>query len=127
MQLITPYKKSTKIAFMNAATAARQKGKTWRIAYAAAKAVGYKGSLRGISQIIRVYKQKHRASPPARLGRPPKRQRRSPARPERPSRRPGRRRAGAISSLEAVINQIVKDRVSTVVDRAIGILKTGVP
>ena len=100
------YDPQTKAAIVAAALAARKDGKTWAEAFQAGKEAGYSGSLAGLEQMVR----KASGKEPGRRGRPPAKARA----PEAP---------GGISSVEALIEKIVKDRVRAALDRAIAGLK----
>jgi hypothetical protein len=100
------YDRRTKAAIVEAALAARKDGKTWAAAFLAGKEAGYDGSRLGLEQMVR------KAS-----GKVPGRRGRAPAHaPEAP---------GGISSVEALIEKIVEDRVRAALDRVIADLERG--
>ena len=100
------YDPRTKAAIIEAALAARRGGRTWAEAFRAANEAGYRGSLGGLDQMVR----KASGKVPGRRGRPPAKAQA----PEAP---------GGISSVEALVESIVKDRIRAALDRAIGELK----
>jgi len=100
------YDPQTKAAIIEAALAARKGGKTWADAFQAGKAAGYNGSQLGLEQMVR----KARGKVPGRRGRR--------ARAQVPEAA-----GGAVSSIGALIERIVKDRVRAALDRAIADLK----
>jgi hypothetical protein len=128
----TVYDAKTKTAIVKAAQAARADGKTWMQAFDAAKTVGYKGSLQGITKMIRDVENKA-GKPKGKPGRPPKaatKGRRGPGRPPKAEnmikRGPGRPRKVAstgVSSIEAMVSKFVKERVNGILNRAIAVLE----
>ena len=92
---------------MKAVTLARKGGKTWAEAFQAGKQAGYNGSRLGLEQMVR------KAS-----GKVPGRRGRQPAKAKAPEA-PG----DDVSSIEALVVKIVKDRVRTALDGVIADLK----
>ena len=94
---------------MNAATEAREAGMTWSEAFDAATKAGYAGSLQGITKMVRSAEEGTKRK----------------GKGKRKGKRKGIGKAGKsprgvdVSSLEAVVNQIVKERVNAIIDRAI--------
>lgn len=114
------YDPQTKAAIIEAAVAARKDGKPWAEAFPQAKAAGYTGTQQGLEQMIRVAKGKAAKKETAA---------RKPARRVRRGRRPAakaqaaRAFGGDVSSIGALVEKIVKDRVRAVLDRVIADLK----
>ena len=102
------YDPKLRSAFMQAAIAARDADKSWREAYDAAKEEGYTGSLQGIVKMVRG-------------GQPAQGRKRGRKPGARPVGRPAG--TGSASSIEGLVNKIVKDRVRAVLDRAIAELE----
>jgi hypothetical protein len=100
------YDPRTKAAIIEAALAARKNGKTWAEAFQAGKEAGYNGSRLGLEQMVR----KASGKVPGRRGRPSLKARA----PEAP---------GGISSVEALVEKIVQDRVRAALDGAIADLQ----
>ena len=115
------YAKEIKAAFLSAAISARGQGKTWNEALAAAKEAGYTGSRQGIVKMIRSTREakgKAAGRRRKRVGRP---------RGKRLGRPPGVRKAvvggGHYEPIQTMIDQLVKERVRGVLDRAIAELQ----
>ena len=102
------YDPQTKAAIIEAALAARKDGKTWAEAFQAGKEAGYDGSRLGLEQMVR----KVGGKKPGRRGRPPGSKNKSSV------------TAGAdVSSIGALIEKIVQDRVRAALDGVIADLK----
>lgn len=115
------YDPDTKAKFMAAALDARKAGKKFPEVLEAAQSAGYKGSLQGISILVR------------KSGKDPKRARPAKAKEEGAPAAPAGKKRGrpkkavavasaASSSLEAIINQIVQGRVNAALAKAIAVL-----
>jgi hypothetical protein len=102
------YDPRTKAAIVGAALAARKDGKSWAEAFQAVQAAGYGGSQPGLEQMVR----KTGGKRPGRRGRPP-------GSKNKPSVAAG----GDVSSIGAMIEKIVQERVRAALDRAIAALK----
>ena len=126
------YDEATKTAIINAATDARAAGKTWAEAFSAAKKAGYTGSLQGISKMIE-NEQKKAEKAKRGLGRPKTKiaAKRGPGRPLmlKAKRGPGlppkakQVEISGLSGVEAVIEQVVNERLNAAIDQAIAVLE----
>jgi hypothetical protein len=111
------YDPKEKAAFIKAALDARAAGKTWRKAHADAKAVGYKGKLKGLDRMIRVLKKKAGKTKVA------------PALTAKVEKKPGQPASIAASGYDPVhkmIDQIVRQKLRAVVEKAIAELRKAV-
>jgi len=112
------YSAQTKTAIVEAVKTARNAKKSWAEACVAAQKAGYKGSLGGLEQMIRradVKTSKHSARKVAlkSIGK------RGPGRP-----RIAAGTGGGVSSIEALVNQVVRERVAGPLERAIAVLQS---
>ena len=125
-----------KAAIIEAASNAREAGKSWPEALEAAKKAGYAGSLLGIARMIQSAQEKAvetAISAKRGPGRPPKSAtpaKRGPGRPpktaipaKRGPGRPPKTQTSGLSGIEAMIENVVKERVSEAIERAIEVLQ----
>jgi hypothetical protein len=103
------YDPATKAVIVGTAIAARKAGKSWAEAYRAAQAAGYNGSQPGLEQMVLYYNRKA----PRRRGRPPGSKNKLKGAMGRD-----------VSSIGALIEKIVRERVRAGLDRAIAALRT---
>jgi hypothetical protein len=107
------YNPRTKAAILEAAREARASGKTWEQAFEAAKEKGYTGSTPALVKMVNY-------SGGRKPGRPRGRKR---------GRKPGRkpfaltRTSTGLNSIEAMVDNLVKQRISAVLDKAIAVLQ----
>ena len=129
------YSPAAKAAIMRAAILARGTG-TWAEAHKAAKNAGYRGSVQGIVKMLRASNRKKH---PRKVAVKQAAVKRSPGRPKgsvikRGSGRPkgtGKRlgrplktvSVNGMGSIQAVVDRIVRERVSAALDRAIAVLQ----
>jgi hypothetical protein len=116
------YNPRTKAAIVEAATAARKSGKTWKQAFEAAKEKGYTGSTPALVKMMNYVAGKGRKRRGRKPGRKPAAvpiQKRGPGRP--PKAKVGRSKG--TGSIGAMIDRLVRERVRGVLDRAIAVLQ----
>jgi hypothetical protein len=107
------YDPQTKAAILAAATEARAAGKPWSVAFSAAREAGYKGSLQGITHLLMNAKK-----PAGKRGRKPG----PKAAVKVTSGRPLKVAAGT-DSIEAMVDKLVRERVSSILNKAIATLE----
>ena len=116
------YDPKTKAAITAAAASARSKGKTWEGAHAAAKEAGYKGSVQGLIKMIGAAKKKsQKAKSGAKAA--PISIAKAAVKPSSPANSAA---AEGYDPVHAMIDQIVKQKVKAVVEKAIAELKKAV-
>ncbi|HEY3320074.1 MAG TPA: hypothetical protein VGP72_06395 [Planctomycetota bacterium] len=106
------YDAETKKSIIDAALDARKADKSWAEAFDAAKSKGYTGSRQGLEQMIRAASRKGAPNASSAFKR----------RAGRPARLPAGAASG-LQSLEALVDQIVKEKVAAALDDAIASLQ----
>ena len=104
------YSDKSKAQILDAVKTARASGKSWKEAHEAAKAVGYKGGLPAIIKLSRLsglVKAGKRGRPKGKRG------------PGRPKGSGGKVSSNGFSSIEKLVDQLVKKQVREALDRAI--------
>jgi len=102
------YDRKTKAAVVEAALAARKAGRSWAEAFQAGREAGYNGSQPGLEQMVR----KVGGRKPGRRGRPPGSKNKSSV-----------TAGGDVSSIGALIEELVQSRIRSVLDKVIADLK----
>ena len=108
------YSTKVKATILQAATGARGQGKTWADAYAAAKDAGYKGSVQGIVKLLRASKKK--------IGKPATTAM-AATKPSKPTKAVA---ANGYDPVHKMIDQIVRQKLRAVVEKAIAELRKAV-
>jgi hypothetical protein len=117
------YSPKVKAKFIAAASAARSAGKPWAVAFSAAREAGYKGSLQGITKLLRDAGKTGKAA--------------GKAAGKRRGRKPGRKPMAVVTrgsgrplnvntetgGIEALVAKVVKDRVGAILEKAIAMLE----
>ena len=109
------YDPKTKAAIKLAANSARSQGKTWAAAHSAATEAGYKGGVQGLVKMIRAAKKKPKASPVATT--------KPSTKPTIFSKSPP---TEGYDPVRKMIDQIVKQKVRAVVEKAIAELRKAI-